>query len=84
MRKGSEIAFDIKNVDCDFRLKKILIELQENNYRNHKDLLQLSLLMSQLVDRYNEIVSFSSDLKTKIDKFDKNVKQGDELDNDSI
>lgn len=71
MKKGSEIAFDLKNVDCDPRIKNAIIELAEQNYYLYKQLLECNSALNYMCDILNQFGTATDEIKKKIESVKK-------------
>ena len=56
MRKGREIAEDLKNIDCDPKLKIILGELAYNTYENFKRQNEIVNMLNMLIESHAKVV----------------------------
>lgn len=57
MRKGKLIEDDLKNVDCDPRLKILIAEIAYNCYELYKQQAQIVETMNGMLDSYQRMVN---------------------------
>ena len=67
MDKGSEIAFKLQNVDCDPKLKEIIINQGQDLFFLRKQMIELATnfdhLASQMITLTNGTAGFMNDIK---------------------
>ena len=79
MEKGSEVSFKLNGVDCDPRLKEIIINQSQDLFFLRKQMIELATnfdhLANQMITLTNGTAGFMNDIK----RIRKILKQDEEL-----
>ncbi len=74
MLKGSEITFKLNNVDCDPKLKEIIIQQQQDIFFLRKELITLATNFDKLVDQMTVLSTASEAFGRQLQNVSKHLK----------
>lgn len=81
MQKGSELQFKLKNVDCDPKLKEVIIEQQQDIYFLRNQVNELANMLNLVVDDYTKIVAGCNNIGNELQNVRKALHNDEENEN---